>query len=49
VAILVPAWIFIPDNSKVMVTLNLVVPFLAPAVSVSVAAYLISARLRRSV
>jgi hypothetical protein len=48
-AILVAAWIFIPDNSKVMVTLNLVMPFLAPAVSVSVAAYLLSARLRRDV
>jgi hypothetical protein len=48
-AILIVAWIFIPENSKVMVTLNLVIPFLAPAVSVSLAAYLLSARLRRDV
>lgn len=49
VALLIPAWIYIPDNSKTVVTLNMVMPFLAPAVSVSVAAYLLSVRLRRSV
>jgi hypothetical protein len=46
--ILVPAWILIPDNSKFMVTLHLVIPFLGPAWLSIVSAYYFSRRLKNN-
>jgi hypothetical protein len=48
-AILVPVWIFVPQDSKFWVTLKLVIPFLGPAAAVISGAYVVSNRLRRSV
>ena len=49
VAILVPVWIFVPDNSKFWVTLKLVIPLLGPAAAVLSGAYYLSIRMRRSI
>jgi hypothetical protein len=49
VAILVPMWIFVPDNSKFWVTLKLVIPLLGPAAAVLSGAYYLSIRMRRSI
>jgi hypothetical protein len=48
-AILVPAWILIPDNSRIWVTLKLVIPCLGPAVLAISGAYYLSNRLKKSV
>ena len=48
-AILVPAWILIPDNSRTWVTLKLVIPCLGPAVLAISGAYYLSNRLKKSV
>jgi cytosine/uracil/thiamine/allantoin permease len=48
-AILVPAWILIPDNSKFWVTLQLVIPCLGPAVLAISGAYYLSRRLKKGV
>jgi hypothetical protein len=48
-AILVPVWILVPDNSKFWVTLKLVIPFLGSAALVITGAYYLSIRLRRGV
>jgi hypothetical protein len=47
--ILVPAWILVPGDSKIWVTLQLVMPFLGPVVLVIIGAYYLSNRLRRAV
>jgi hypothetical protein len=47
-AVLVPLWILVPDNSKLWVTGRLVLPLLAPAIAVLSTAYYFSARLKRS-
>jgi len=44
-AILVPAWIFVPGDSKLWVTLKVVMPFLGPAAAVIASAYYLSLRL----
>ena len=49
VAILVPVWILVPDDSKFWVTLKLVIPLLGPAVAVLSGAYYLSIRIRRGV
>ena len=41
-----PLWIFVPNDSKFMVVVKLIVPLLSPAVSVLTTAYYFSARLR---
>ena len=46
--VLLPLWIFIPNDSKFWVTSRLVVPLLSPVVLVLTAAYYFSARLPRS-
>jgi hypothetical protein len=46
-ALLVPAWIFIPADSKLWVTLKLVMPCLGPAVLAISGAYYLSNRLKK--
>jgi hypothetical protein len=48
-AILVPAWIFVPGDSKLWVTLRVVMPFLGPAAAVIASAYYLSLRLKKQV
>ncbi|MGA3017601.1 MAG: hypothetical protein ABSF62_10820 [Bryobacteraceae bacterium] len=48
IVILLPVWIFVPNDSKLWVTARLVVPLLSPVVLVLTAAYYFSARLPRS-
>jgi hypothetical protein len=48
-AILVPAWILIPDNSKLWVTLKLVAPCLGPVWLAISGAYYLSNHLKKSV
>jgi hypothetical protein len=47
--ILVPAWILIPDTSKLWVTLKVVIPCLGPVVLAITGAYYFSNRLKKSV
>ena len=44
-AILVPVWTFVPGDSKIWVTLRVVMPFLGPAVAVITSAYYLSLHL----
>jgi hypothetical protein len=46
IVILLPVWIFVPNDSKFWVTARLVVPLLSPVVLVLTAAYYFSARLQ---
>jgi hypothetical protein len=46
-AILVPAWVLIPDNSKIWVTLKLVIPCLGPVWLAISGAYYLSNRLKK--
>jgi hypothetical protein len=48
-AILVPVWIFVPDNSKFWVTLKLVMPFLGPVGLAISGVYYLSMRLKKDV
>ncbi len=47
-AILVPAWILVPDNSKLWVTLKLVMPYLGPVGLAISGAYYLSLRLSKN-
>jgi hypothetical protein len=48
-AILVPVWIFVPGDSKIWVTLRVVMPFLGPAAAVITCAYYLSLHLNKQV
>ena len=48
IVILIPVWIFVPNDSKFWVTARLVAPLLSPVVLVLTTAYYFSARLQRS-
>jgi hypothetical protein len=48
-AILVPAWILVPGDSKVWVTLQLVIPYLGPVALAITGAYQLSNWLKKGV
>jgi hypothetical protein len=45
--VLLPLWLFVPDDSKFFLVSRLVLPLLSPAVAALTAAYYFTARLRR--